>query len=122
MTDSSSEKKSEKSPKMSSGSRNLLLLGLGATFITLLFTVITLKIYHDSGDIYLDRSRPGFLPKTEEAEQDKDDTDYELSDSGAITGEVLDEYLENLVKELDRLNDFSEPFGSKPLSDESLGI
>ena len=116
------QKPSQKS-KLSSGGRNLLILGLASTFIPFLFTFVPLKIYHDSGDIYLDRSRPGFLPETEEAEQDKDDTDFSFSDSGPITKEVLGEYLENLAEELDRLNDYSsDPFGSKPLSDESLGI
>ena len=116
------QKPSQKS-KLSAGGRNLLILGLASTFITFLFTFVTLKIYHDSGDIYLDRSRPGFLPETEEAEQDKDDTDFSFSDSGPITKEVLGEYLENLAEELDRLNDYSsDPFGPKPLSDESLGI
>ncbi|MBR3180987.1 hypothetical protein IKF63_02830 [Candidatus Saccharibacteria bacterium] len=109
--------------KLSSGSRNLLILGLGSTIITFLFTFITLKIYHDSGDIYLDRSRPGFLPEKEEAERDKDNTDYSFPDSGVLTSKDMDEYLENLAEELDRLNDFSsDPFGPKPLSDESLGI
>lgn len=108
---------------MTSGARNLCLLGLGATAITFVFTFITLKIYHDSGDIYLDRSRPGFLPEKEEVEQDRDETDYTFSESGLISEEVLDEYLENLKKELNRLNDFSsDPFGPTPLTDESLGI
>ncbi|MBR3204327.1 hypothetical protein IKF81_01430 [Candidatus Saccharibacteria bacterium] len=112
-----------KKEKMSPGARNLIILGVGATLITFLFTFITLKIYHDSGDIYLDRSRPGFLPEQEEVEQDKDDSDYSFSDNGKITNEVIEEYLKNLKLELNRLNDFSsEPFGPTPLSDKSLGI
>lgn len=108
---------------MSSGARNLLILGFGATAITFLFTFITLKIYHDSGDIYLDRSRPGFLPEKEEAELDKDKADYTFPDTGKLTKESMNEYLENLRHELDRLNDFSsDPYGVKPLTDESLGI
>lgn len=105
------------------GERNLLILGLSATLITIITTAISLFVYHDSGDIYLDRSRPGFLPETEEVEQEKTDTDYSLSDSGKITKEVLEEYLDNLTRELDRLNDFSsDPFSTVPLSDDSLGI
>ena len=84
-----------KKEKMSPGARNLIILGVGATLITFLFTFITLKIYHDSGDIYLDRSRPGFLPEQEEVEQDKDDSDYSFSDNGKITNEVIEEYLKN---------------------------
>ena len=73
----------KKPQRMTSGARNLCLLGLGATAITFVFTFITLKIYHDSGDIYLDRSRPGFLPEKEEVEQDRDETDYTFSESGS---------------------------------------
>ena len=113
----------KKPNKFSSGGRNLLLLGIGATLITFATVFISLKIYHDSGDIYLDRSRPGFLPETEEAESDKDSTDFRFSESGPITSEVLDEYLKNLKQEIDRLNDFSDhPFDPTPLSDETLGF
>lgn len=112
-----------KEEKLSRGSKNLLILGLGATLITFLTTFVALKIYHDSGDIYLDRSRPGFLPEETEVEADQDETDFVFSDTGKLTADVLDEYLKNLKLELDRLNDFSsEPFGSTPLSNESLGI
>ena len=48
-------------PQTVKGGRNLFLLGIIATSVALLTTFISLKIYHDSGDIYLDRSRPGFL-------------------------------------------------------------
>ena len=109
--------------KLANGSRNLVLLGLGATLIAFLTTFIALKIYHDSGDIYLDRSRPGYLPEKEEAEAEKNSADFEFKDSGPITGEVIDEYLDNLKQEINRLNDFSaEPFGSAPLSNEALGF
>lgn len=109
--------------KPTNGSRNLIFLGLGATLIAFLTTFIALKIYHDSGDIYLDRSRPGFLPEKEEAEADKDPADFEFKDSGPITGEVIDEYLDNLKQEINRLNDFSaEPFSPAPLSNEALGL
>ena len=108
---------------MNKNTKNLLILGLGSALITFIMTTISLKIYHDSGDIYLDRSRPGFLPEKEEAEEEKDDTDYVFSDSGLITEAVLDEYLSNIKTELDRLNDFSsDPFSDKLLSDDSLGI
>lgn len=105
------------------GGRNLVLLGIGSILITLITTFVSLKLYHDSGDIYLDRSRPGFLPEKEEAESDKDSTDFKFSDAGELTNEALDEYLEHLRQEIDRLNDFSDnPFGATPLSDETLGF
>ena len=67
------------------GGRNLLLLGIIATSIAFLTTFISLKIYHDSGDIYLDRSRPGFLPEKEEVEKDEDSDSFLFSDSGLLT-------------------------------------
>ena len=119
MTDDQNQKPSKFTP----GSRNLFLLGVGAILITLITTFVSLKIYHDSGDIYLDRSRPGFLPEKEETENDKEPGDYKLPDSGKITDEMLDEYLDHLKQEINRLNDFSdEPFGSAPLTDEALGF
>ena len=109
--------------KASKGGRNLALLGVGAVLIACTTTFVALKIYHDSGDIYLDRSRPGFLPEKEEAEAEKDPQDFEFKDSGVITSDILDEYLDNLKQEINRLNDFSsEPFAPAPLSDKALGF
>ncbi len=114
--------KTEDKPKLTNGGRNLLLLGLGAILVTFLVTFVALKIYHDSGDIYLDRSRPGFLPEKDEAESEVP-SNYELKDSGPLTSELLDEYLESLKQEINRLNDFSsEPFDPAPLSDQTLGL
>lgn len=115
------ETKPEKSPITSKGGRNLIILGIFATLIALTTTFISLKLYHDSGDIYLDRSRPGFLPEKEETEKEQTPTDYSFPPSGQLDKKALDEYLEHLTKELDRLNDFSdEPFGATPLSDKTL--
>ena len=105
------------------GGRNLLLLGIIATSIAFLTTFISLKIYHDSGDIYLDRSRPGFLPEKEEVEKDEDSDSFVFSDSGLLTPEVLEEYLGNLKQEINHLDDFSsDPFSTLPLSDSILGF
>ena len=105
------------------GGRNLVVLGIAATLITLVTTFISLKIYHDSGDIYLDRSRPGFLPEKEEVETTEKSDDYVFPDSGKLTPEVLDEYLKNLNIEIDRADNFSaDPFGITPLSDVTLGF
>ena len=46
---------------MTKGSRNLVILGSVACLIAAVTTSIELVIYRNSGDIYLDRSRPGFL-------------------------------------------------------------
>lgn len=103
---------------------NLLFLGIGATLLAFLTTFVALKLYHDSGDIYLDRSRPGFLPEKEEVEQsEQEKSDYNFPSTGKITPEVMDEYLENLKSEVNRLNDFPvEAFDPNSLSDDTLGF
>ena len=72
--DSDAEKKS------TNGARNLFIMSLVAILIALSTTGVSLAIYHNSGDIYLDRSRPGFLPDEDEIEDDanKQKFDYEL--------------------------------------------
>ena len=50
---------------MTTGGRNLVLLGVGSILIAFIMTGVSLAVYHNSGDIYLDRSRPGFLPDEE---------------------------------------------------------
>ena len=107
----------------SSGPRNLVFLGVAAVLITFATVSVSLKLYHDSGDIYLDRSRPGFLPEKEEAEEDADPADYSFPDSGTLSEEDLTDFLTNLKSELNRLNDFSsDPFSPVPLSDDTLGL
>ncbi len=103
---------------------NLVFLGIGATVLAFLTTFISLKLYHDSGDIYLDRSRPGFLPEKEEVEQsEQEKSDYAFPSTGTITPEVMDEFLENLKAEVNRLNDFPvEAFDPNSLSDDTLGF
>jgi hypothetical protein len=109
---------------MDKSNRNIIILGVAATVITLVLTGISLAIYHNSGDIYLDRSRPGFLPdeeEIEEAEKEPQNT-YTFSDSGAITDDVIDEFLKNLNENIEGLEKFIEPFSPQSLSDNSLGI
>lgn len=105
------------------GGRNLMILGVGAILITVITTVASLTIYRVSGDIYLDRSRPGYLPDEDEATDTAEtNTNYTFSDSGTLTSEDLSEYLKELKKVDDRLNNFTDPYSPTPLSDESLGI
>lgn len=116
------ENDSEK--KQTNGARNLLIMGIVAILVALSTTGVSLAIYHNSGDIYLDRSRPGFLPDKDEIDEDanKVKLDYELEKSGAITNEILDEYLENFAIEEEKVQVYRDPFGEKALSDASLGI
>ncbi|MBQ3465248.1 hypothetical protein IJH15_03510 [Candidatus Saccharibacteria bacterium] len=108
---------------MTRGGRNLVLLGIGAIIVTFILTGVSLAIYHNSGDIYLDRSRPGFLPDEEELEKKEVvEEEYEFSKSGKISEDVLDEYLEHLNDEVKTIDSYKEPFNADLLSDESLGI
>ncbi len=103
------------------GSRNLLFLGVISISVAIATTVISLIIYHNSGDIYLDRSRPGFLPDESEI-QPKIEGDYTFPTSGRLTEKDLDEYIKHYTENIDMVDDLENPFGELPLSDESLGI
>lgn len=106
----------------SNGARNLVLLGVGATAIAIITTSISLAIYHNSGDIYIDRSRPGFLPEEEELEKEEAEVEFEMDKSGKMSEEVLTEYLENLDAEVKAIDAYENPFSGEALSDERLGI
>lgn len=107
---------------MTKGGRNLVLLGVASVLAALITTGVSLAIYHNSGDIYLDRSRPGFLPDEEEVETEPVEEDYTLEKSGSVTRAVVDEYLEAYGRELDAIDAFEKPFSASVLSDEKLGI
>ena len=118
------EDKKNDNKKVFDGPRNLLLLGLISILIAISTTGVSLAIYHNSGDIYLDRSRPGFLPDEEEIEEDNDnnDTEYVFEKSGVLTAEILEEYLKNLTDEGEAVQAYEKPFDAQVLSDEHLGI
>lgn len=101
----------------------LFLLGLISTLIAIFTTCLSLVLYHKSGDIYLDRSRPGFLPeKPEDFPPVVDHNNYTFPDSGALDSTVFNEYIENFSLYLNDLTKLADPFSSDPLSDQSLGI
>ena len=105
---------------MSSGSRNLLVLGISAILIAILTSGISLALYHDSGDIYLDRSRPGYLPEKSTTEPEEEP--YSFPSTGALSAEELEEYTKNLKSAIDSLESLKNPFSEDVLSDEALGI
>ncbi len=109
---------------MTIGGRNLVILGVVSTVIAITTTSVSLLVYHNSGDIYLDRSRPGFLPDEDELEkkEEKKESDYEFNKTGEITKSVLQEYLNELEEEIKELNEISSPFDAKALSDKTFGI
>ena len=105
------------------GGRNLMLLGVGAILIALVSTSIGLLVYHNSGDIYLDRSRPGYLPDPEEVEEEQNiNSTFVYADNGALDKSELGTYLEELREINKRLEALADPYAAGPLSDESLGI
>ena len=109
--------------KMSSGGRNLMRLGLIATIITILTTTISLVIYHNSGDIYLDRSRPGFLPvKHEVKHEDQPEKSYSFPESGNLDPKTLEEFRENFKKPLEDTKNLKDPFSAENLSDDFMGL
>ena len=106
---------------MTRGGRNLLILGIASTAFAIITTAVSLVIYHNSGDIYIDRSRPGYI-FPDESEDVTAATDYEFSENGAVTKNTLDEYLDNLKNETDAIQKFNAPFSSDSLSDEKSGL
>lgn len=110
--------------KMSAGSRNLVILGVASTFIAILTTTIGLAIYHLSGDIYLDRSRPGYLPDEAEVEEDEEakPEEYHFDKGGKLDPETIDEYLKHLSEEVNAVDSYEKPFDASALSDDRLGI
>lgn len=108
----------------SKGGRNLVLLATISIFITLSLTTVSLAIYHYSGDIYLDRSRPGYLPDDVEMEKEEENEEgeYNFAKSGPLTKEVLEEYLKKMQIEVDALNAYQNPFDEAALSDAQFGL
>lgn len=105
------------------GGRHLAILGVGAIVITIITTSISLIVYRRSGDIYLDRSRPGYLPDEDEAQQEPvTNTSFSYPDTGPLDKKELERYLEELKAINSRLEALSDPYSPTPLSDESLGI
>ena len=104
------------------GSRNLTILGIVSTGIAILTTAVSLIVYHNSGDIYLDRSRPGYLPDKSEIQTQVEENSYEFSVTGPLSKEAIDEYVKHFEEELNAIDDLKAPFSEEPLSDKSLGV
>lgn len=109
--------------KLTNGGRNLVLLGVFSTIVALTTTGISLAIYHNSGDIYLDRSRPGYLPDEEEIENDDvEEQEYDFGKVETLDVETIEVYLDNLNVEARSLDEYGDSFNADVLSDEKLGI
>lgn len=105
------------------GGRNLVILGVVSIVISVATTGISLAIYHNTGDIYLDRSRPGYLPDEQEIEEESEkQEEYVFEKSGKLTMDIIEEYLEKLKAEVQEVDAYDKPFSEDALSDERLGI
>lgn len=103
------------------GGRNLIILGLSATVIALISTAVSLQVYRNTGDIYLDRSRPGYISE-DEKHSEEDDQKETFSNEGEVTDKTIDEYLKEYDKIVERISNSSDDFSADALIDESLGI
>lgn len=112
---------SDDEPFLKPGGRNLLLLCLTGIVMAIASTGISLAIYKGTGDIYLDRSRPGYI-SDDEVQDTADDGKESFSSDGEITKDVLDEYSKEINEIYNRLESSSEVFSDKALSGETLGI
>ena len=113
----------KKQTQLTTGGRNLVILGILSVLVASLTTGVSLAIYHNSGDIYLDRSRPGFLPDEDEIEkQDGQNLEFSFEKSGKLTIQDIEEYLEKIELEIKAIDAYNDPFSEKGLSDEELYI
>lgn len=112
---------SKNEPSLKPGGRNLLLLCLAGIVMALISTSISLIIYRSSGDIYIDRSRPGYISE-DEVYDTADDGNESFSSDGEITKDVLDEYAKDINDTYQRLDTAKDAFSDKALSAETLGI
>ena len=115
------EEHSEEGSHPIHGGRNLMILGLVATVIAIITTAVSLFVYRATGDIYLDRSRPGYI-----SEDEKDDKQYEakenISTEGEVNKDTVDEYLNQLDSVRGRIDSLANSFDPDPLNDDALTI
>lgn len=109
-----------KTNKTIHGGRNLALLGILAIAIALLTTSVSIYFY-SKGDIYIDRSRPGYISE-DEKHNDEDDRQEKYSNEGDVTEKSIDEYLDELDRVTERIEATQNDFGPDPLSDDNLLI
>ena len=103
------------------GGRNLMILGAGAAVIAFIATAVSLHIYRTTGDVYLDRSRPGYIFENERHDASDDKKDL-FANEGEINVEVLDGYIKALDETTDIIEESSDDFSLEPLSDKSFNI
>ena len=105
-----------------SGAYRLIILGISAVLIALTTASISLIIYTISGDIDLDRSRPGFISEIEPSDNESSDELTPFSPDGPINHDVLGEYLQKLDALMQNITADPDAFSSDALSDKVLNI
>lgn len=110
-------------PVVNNSARNLIIFGIVAIVLAVISAGVSLFIYSATGDIYLDRSRPGFIADGEtNSDDDEANQDNVFSPDGTVTSEDLDEYLEKLDAITREISSDPEVFSDVDLSDEALNI
>lgn len=112
-------------PQVIKGGRNLFVLGIIAMGLAIVSSAVSLSIYHATGDIYLDRSRPGFISEEEREKSEnggETEKSYVFPSDGAINQETLNNYLNELDEVLKDVKDTAGAFSADALSGEALGI
>lgn len=115
------EKEKDEEPFLKSGGRNLLILTGVCIVAAIVTTSISLYIYRKTGDVYLDRSRPGYISEDEGDGEDRT-AKPEFDDDGPINEEQLDLYLKDLDTAKKHIDESKDGFSSNALSNSSLGI
>ena len=110
--------------KKRSGGRNLMILGVGSVLAALITSAVSLYLYHQTGDIYLDCSLPGAdCPSARANSEDNNrEENYTFQDNGNIDRKTLEKYIEELRNTTTRIDKLENPFESDSLTDEALGI
>lgn len=116
-----SEQNEEEAPRVIHGGRNLMILGLVSAIIAIVTTAISLVVYRVTGDIYLDRSRPGYISENE-ADDDKYDAKENISTEGEVTKSTINEYINQLDSVRGRIESLENAFDEDPLNDDALSI
>lgn len=122
--ESLTQEASKKPQSVVHGGRNLAILGLISVTLAIVASGVSLFIYSATGDIYLDRSRPGFISKDEKKDEEKDKSEqaFTFSPDGSVNAKSLEEYLENFDKEAKKITNEDKAFSEDALSDETLNI
>ena len=107
----------------SSGGRKLTIFGMVVIFIAIISASVSLFIYSATGDIYLDRSRPGFISDGESIKDDENlKYDAAFPPDGPIDVKILNEYLNKFDAATTEATFDSDAFSADALSDENLNI